>query len=105
MPCVLCTAVWLLLCPGTYRTHACVLRVLAQGLYDPWHGGGILSNLSSTILAVILPHGAHHLDLMFSNPADPLDAIAAREAEVGEMKRWVAEANARNGNTLYRHMA
>ena len=82
-----------------------IARTCSQGLYDPWHGGGILSNLSSTILAVILPHGAHHLDLMFSNPADPLDAIAAREAEVGEMKRWVAEANARNGNTLYRHMA
>ena len=76
--------------------------VFSNGLYDPWHGGGILSNLSDTLLAVILPHGAHHLDLMFSNPADPPDAVAARKTEVQEMKRWVKEANERNGNAHYK---
>jgi lysosomal Pro-X carboxypeptidase len=75
--------------------------VFSNGLYDPWHGGGILKNLSDTLIAVVLPHGAHHLDLMFSNPADPPDAVDARKTEVQEMKRWVKDANQRNGNTLY----
>ena len=41
---------------------------------------------------------------MFSNPADK-DApgtIEAREIEVREMKRWVKEGNARNGNAAYK---
>lgn len=28
--------------------------VFSNGLYDPWHGGGILANLSDTLLAVVL---------------------------------------------------
>ena len=28
--------------------------VFSNGLYDPWHGGGILTNLSDTLLAVVL---------------------------------------------------
>ena len=72
--------------------------VFSNGLYDPWHGGGILANLSDTLVAVIIPHGAHHLDLMFSNPADPPDVLAARATEKAEMRRGVTEANAKNGN-------
>jgi hypothetical protein len=78
------------------RIHGASNIVFSNGLYDPWHGGGVLHNLSKTVLAVILQHGAHHLDLMFSNPADPPDAVAARRVEVQEMRRWVAEANTRN---------
>ena len=39
---------------------------------------------------------------MFSNPADPADAVEARRIEVQEMKRWVKEANERLGNAHYR---
>jgi len=40
--------------------------------------------------AVLIERGAHHLDLMFSTPQDPPEAIEARQFEVAEMQRWVA---------------
>jgi len=73
--------------------------VFSNGRLDPWHGGGILHNVSDTVIAVLIENGAHHIDLMFSDPADKgyPDILAARALEVREMKRWVAEANANNG--------
>lgn len=62
-------------------------------MQDPWHGGGVLTNLSDSIFAIILPNGAHHIDLMFSDPADVdyPDIGWAREFERGQMRRWVQE--------------
>ena len=34
--------------------------------------GGILEDVSRTVVALDIAEGAHHLDLMFSQPADPL---------------------------------
>lgn len=74
--------------------------VFSNGLLDPWHGGGVLANLSSTVLAVVIPNGAHHIDLMFTDPADAAypDIKAARDFERAQMHRWVAEANQRAAN-------
>ena len=32
-------------------------------LLDPWHKGGPLTDISDSIVAVIVEDGAHHLDL------------------------------------------
>eukprot|EP00656_Telonema_subtile_P017394 TRINITY_DN1932_c0_g1_i2.p1 TRINITY_DN1932_c0_g1~~TRINITY_DN1932_c0_g1_i2.p1 ORF type:complete len:500 (-),score=96.07 TRINITY_DN1932_c0_g1_i2:95-1594(-) len=66
--------------------------VFSNGLYDPWSSGGVLStaNLSSTVHAVIIPEGAHHLDLMFSNPQDPASVISARQVEMQSIREWLA---------------
>ena len=40
---------------------------------------------------MVIPDGAHHLDLMFSNPGDPLTVKAARTIEVDNIERWIEE--------------
>eukprot|EP00955_Chlamydomonas_euryale_P051004 354731-Chlamydomonas_euryale.AAC.10 len=48
--------------------------VFSNGLLDPWHGGGVLLDVSieHTVVSLIIPEGAHHLDLMFSHDDDPV---------------------------------
>jgi lysosomal Pro-X carboxypeptidase len=71
--------------------------VFSNGMQDPWHGGGILQNISDTVVAITIPDGAHHIDLMFTDPADAEfgDIAAAREFERAFMRQWVAEAEER----------
>ena len=64
--------------------------IFSNGEYDPWRSGGVLHNLSSTLVAVEVPQGAHHLDLMFSDPRDPAPVRAARVAEERFLREWLA---------------
>ena len=48
--------------------------MFSNGLLDPWSSGGVLKNISKSVVAVVLPLGAHHLDLMFPTDADPPSA-------------------------------
>jgi dipeptidyl-peptidase-2 len=65
--------------------------IFSNGLLDPWHVGGFLTNLSDTLPAVVIAEGAHHLDLRASNPQDPQSVIDARLQEVAYLKQWLAE--------------
>lgn len=65
--------------------------VFSNGGLDPWHGGGVLTNISDSLVAVFIPNGAHHLDFMFSHPQDPEDVIAARKIEIKFISRWIQE--------------
>ena len=65
--------------------------VFSNGQYDPWRSGGVLTNLSSTVHAIDIEHGAHHLDLMFADPADPVSVQVARDQELAAIKQWVAD--------------
>ncbi|XP_072947836.1 lysosomal Pro-X carboxypeptidase-like [Epargyreus clarus] len=65
--------------------------VFSNGLLDPWAGGGILTNISSTVVAVVLSDTAHHLDLMPSNPLDPPSVKMAREIHKQNIDRWIKE--------------
>ena len=42
----------------------------------------MLQNLSDSVLAIIIPNGAHHIDLMFSDPVraftDPSSGVCGR---------------------------
>ena len=59
------------------------------------HGGGVLQNISDTLVALVIPEGAHHIDLMFSNPLDPPSVIAARATQRAHMRNWIDERRAR----------
>jgi len=66
--------------------------IFSNGLLDPWHGGGFLKSPGPSLPAILIPHGAHHLDLRSSNPADPQSVILAREQEVKIIQQWVNAA-------------
>ncbi|XP_045616290.1 lysosomal Pro-X carboxypeptidase [Procambarus clarkii] len=63
--------------------------VFSNGLLDPWSTGGVLWNVSDTVVSVIIPEGAHHLDLRGSNPGDPQSVIDARITEKAYIKTWI----------------
>ncbi|KAM7255321.1 hypothetical protein ACFE04_020562 [Oxalis oulophora] len=65
--------------------------IFFNGLRDPWSGGGVLKNISDTIIAIVAEHGAHHVDLRFSNEKDPPWLRNVRKQEVNIIAKWIAE--------------
>ena len=82
---------------GGKRIQDATNIVFSNGLQDPWHLGGVLYNVSETVESIIIASGAHHIDLMFSDPADKgyPEIEEAREFERSRMRKWVAEAQER----------
>jgi pimeloyl-ACP methyl ester carboxylesterase len=81
---------------GKKSTRAASNIVFSNGQLDPWSSGGVLTNesLPSSVIALVLPMGAHHLDLMFEDPADPPDVKMARAVEEAHIRKWIIEAYA-----------
>eukprot|EP01084_Bolivina_argentea_P039889 73704_1 len=65
--------------------------IFSNGLLDPWHGGGYLTPPGPELPTVIIPSGAHHLDLRGKNPNDPPDVTDARQKEVQILQNWLKE--------------
>ncbi|KVH90618.1 Peptidase S28 [Cynara cardunculus var. scolymus] len=65
--------------------------IFFNGLRDPWSGGGVLNNISKSIIAIVAEKGAHHVDLRFSTDKDPDWLRDVRKREIGIMKDWISE--------------
>lgn len=63
--------------------------IFSNGLLDPWSGGGVLKTQSDTITVVILPEGAHHLDLREDNVDDPATIQATRKFYIKTFHEWI----------------
>jgi len=70
--------------------------LFSNGHLDPWSGGGVLHNVSDSVLAYIIQDGAHHLDLRASDPADPQSVIDARNFEKRYIQLWIDQARIQN---------
>jgi lysosomal Pro-X carboxypeptidase len=83
---------------GKTSTRTASNIVFSNGQLDPWSSGGVLTNesLPSSVIALLLPMGAHHLDLMFEDPADPPDVKQARAVEEAHINTWIVDAYRRN---------
>ena len=68
------------------------------GEYDPWRIGGILHDVSESVVSLFIEQGAHHVDLMFSHAADPPSVTAARRCEEAHIRRWISEHAQRHGS-------
>ncbi|XP_036419132.1 lysosomal Pro-X carboxypeptidase isoform X1 [Colossoma macropomum] len=63
--------------------------VFSNGGLDPWMSGGVTKNLSDSLVAIVIPDGAHHLDLRYNNEYDPQTVVRARALEVQYFKQWI----------------
>lgn len=71
--------------------------VFSNGLLDPWSAGGVVNGkgFDQSVVVVLIPNGAHHIDLMFSNPEDPADVTTARNIELANIRKWINQAKSR----------
>lgn len=67
--------------------------IFFNGLRDPWSGGGVLKNISETIVAVVAEQGAHHVDLRFATKEDPQWLQDVRQREVNIISNWISQYN------------
>ncbi|CAD7935689.1 unnamed protein product [Amoebophrya sp. A120] len=69
--------------------------IYSNGLLDPWHPGGYLQNLTDSVVALIIPNGAHHLDLRLPDEInDPADVVGVRLQEKKLVKMWLGSSTA-----------
>ena len=67
--------------------------IMSNGELDPWRAGGLNKNVTvdGTGIALYIESGAHHLDLRPPNTADPATVTAARDLEMTNIKKWIAD--------------
>ncbi|GAB1605288.1 lysosomal Pro-X carboxypeptidase-like [Argonauta hians] len=81
---------WITTYYGGKNIQAASNIVFSNGLLDPWSSFGVLHSVSDTLIAVIIPEGAHHLDLRSKNPLDPASVTKARNIERMYIRKWLA---------------
>ncbi|XP_019153541.1 PREDICTED: lysosomal Pro-X carboxypeptidase-like [Ipomoea nil] len=65
--------------------------IFFNGLRDPWSSGGVLENISKSIVAIVAKEGAHHVDLRFSTKEDPKWLKDVRRKEVKIIHKWISQ--------------
>ena len=60
-----------------------------NGDMDPWAGGGVLQDISNSMVAINIEHGAHNYDLLFSHKQDLPSVKEARKKEKFYIQLWI----------------
>ncbi|XP_058197908.1 uncharacterized protein LOC131313554 [Rhododendron vialii] len=63
--------------------------IFSNGLRDPYSSGGVLEDLSDTLLAVHTAKGSHCLDILTAKETDPQWLIKQRKVEVKIIDGWI----------------
>lgn len=64
--------------------------MFTNGRYDPWSSGGVTVTLSPSLPSVFMDEAAHHLDLYWTNAADPVSVTDARKFQMDTVAGWLA---------------
>jgi len=72
--------------------------IFSQGNLDPWHLGGVNHDIigGKDMISFVMKGSAHHLDLRYPDPADPIDVVRGRETEDFYVGKWIRETIERN---------
>ncbi|KAL3642717.1 hypothetical protein CASFOL_013532 [Castilleja foliolosa] len=65
--------------------------IFFNGLRDPWSGGGVLKDISKSVVAIVSKEGAHHVDLRFSTSEDPKWLQRIRKREIHIISKWLSQ--------------
>ncbi|KAK8990222.1 hypothetical protein V6N11_008928 [Hibiscus sabdariffa] len=65
--------------------------IFSNGLQDPYSSGGVLENISESIIALHTVNGSHCLDIISKDETDPEWLVKQRETEVKIIKGWIAQ--------------
>ncbi|XP_051132039.1 uncharacterized protein LOC127252073 [Andrographis paniculata] len=65
--------------------------IFFNGLRDPWSGGGVLKDISKSVVAIVAEQGAHHVDLRYSTNEDPKWLQDVRKREVHLISNWLTQ--------------
>ncbi|CAN4113183.1 unnamed protein product [Withania somnifera] len=81
---------------GGYRIKQVLKRfgsnmIFSNGMQDPWSRGGVLRNISASIVALVTRKGAHHVDFRSETKDDPEWLIMQRKQEVTIIQKWLEE--------------
>ncbi|XP_073022443.1 uncharacterized protein [Primulina eburnea] len=63
--------------------------IFSNGLRDPYSSGGVLEDISESIVAVSTTNGSHCLDLHSWNNTDPDWLVLQRKTEIEIMEGWI----------------
>lgn len=58
---------------------------------DPWSGGGVLRSSNNAIKIVLIPEGAHHIDLRAADENDPGSVRGARQVHLQNIQMWIKQ--------------
>ncbi|KAJ4835620.1 hypothetical protein Tsubulata_010864 [Turnera subulata] len=65
--------------------------IFSNGLKDPYSSGGVLQNISDTVVAVTTGNGSHCLDLDGTRKTDPDWLTAQRNSELTIIEGWISK--------------
>ncbi|GAU48315.1 hypothetical protein TSUD_405330 [Trifolium subterraneum] len=65
--------------------------IFSNGLRDPYSSGGVLNNLSDSLIALSTVNGSHAMDLDPANENDPEWLVDQRKKEVDIIHGWITE--------------
>ncbi|KAF8403175.1 hypothetical protein HHK36_011272 [Tetracentron sinense] len=65
--------------------------IFSNGLRDPYSSGGVLQNISDSVVAIYTAQGAHCLDLLTPLPSDPVWLVSQRNTEISIIEGWLTE--------------
>ncbi|KAL9405383.1 hypothetical protein Peur_002355 [Populus x canadensis] len=65
--------------------------IFSNGLRDPYSSGGVLNNISDSIVAVSAVNGSHCLDIQRASPRDPRWLVMQRKIEVKIIEGWISK--------------